>query len=124
MFEDASQYLQTWIPLFLYETYCQLISSKTNVSDQLQEVAGGPKNRVQNFLCTLKRNSTDANYTYLELYDKEHPLGQKDNRGVTKFTQSLDQLREFDLLLISQSEIDTRKQQFDSDFLSKMKQSH
>ena len=36
VFADAQQYLQTWIPLFLYETYCQLISSKTNnVSDQL-----------------------------------------------------------------------------------------
>lgn len=65
----------------------------------------------------MQKESEDVNYIYLKIYDGDHPLGQKDHRGVTKFSQSIDQLREFDLVLISETEITNRHQFMDSAFL-------
>lgn len=85
------------------------------------EFNSSKKDRSFNFGCKLKRDAQDINYIYLNLYDFNQPSGQKDQRGITKFPQSLDLLREFDLVLISEKEIDS-KASLDSEFLNKIGQ--
>ena len=56
----------------------------------------------------------------MNLFDHEKHCGTKDHRGITKFTDSLDNLREFDLLLISVEPF-TGKFVWDSEFLFNMR---
>ena len=92
------------------------------MTEQQRELTqGSKKDRAFNFRATLQKESEDVNYIYLKIFDGDCPLGRKDNRGITKFSQSIDQLREFDLVLISETEITNRHQFMDSAFLYKLR---
>jgi len=78
---------------------------------------------MYNFRCSLKKESKDINYVYLQLFDIEYPSGLKDAKGVSFWRQSLDKMREFDLVLISNEEIDVERNSgwCNSDFLAGLK---
>lgn len=59
----------------------------------------------------------------MQLFDFSSPSGDKDQRGISRWSKSLDLLREFDLILISNEKIDTEANNFwcNSDFLLSMR---
>lgn len=104
-FASGEEYLNVWMPLFLYETYNQLISQKNTSKDEIGSKIN--KNRQYNFTCKIVQESKDINYVYLNLFDNERPTGQEDQKGVRKWKETLDKIRDYDLLLISMNPIDT-----------------
>jgi hypothetical protein len=78
------------------------------------------KERSFSFSCRIQKETQDVNYIYLHLFDHGNRFGTKDHRGFTKFKDSLDNLREFDLILISEQPIPGRFV-WDSEFLFKMR---
>ena len=109
-FEDHHQYMSAWIPLFLYETYNQLISQRSgSIHDiNLVELLGHGSEKIRDkqisFKAQLQRDKTDPDYVHLKVFDHDNPKGSEDRNGHVYF-KSLDRLREFDILLFSEEQL-------------------
>lgn len=73
-FESFSQYRDIWIPLFLYETYSQLISSRTDADKELLlleakglKVKPDDKSK-KHFEGYIQRNSFESHFIELKLF--------------------------------------------------------
>jgi hypothetical protein len=80
-FSTHQEYMESWMPLFLYEAYNQLISnrSSTNADRELSELLGAKHTRnddEKHFTCQIKRHNTDFNYVYLRVYDDRNMQGK------------------------------------------------
>ena len=81
-FENHVQYMDHWIPLFLYETYNQMISQKS-VSQHDREVAEllgarDKMNREFSFKAIIEKTKTDYDYVHLKLFEAENIHGIED----------------------------------------------
>jgi predicted DNA binding CopG/RHH family protein len=101
--------------LFLYETYNQLINQR-NESDKDKEIAKQYglklKNSSQNknFKGLLQRFKSDSNFIFLKLSENDNNDGKTSSEVTGNFSTPyphLDSLKEFDLLLLSNQELET-----------------
>ena len=65
------------MPLFLYETYSQIISSRgaSKLDRELSELLGARNFRNdedKNFVCQIKKTHCDVNYVYLRVYEDKN----------------------------------------------------
>lgn len=85
-FDSHSDYMNAWMPLFLYETYNQIISSRgaSSLDRELSELLGRKSIRnddEKNFMCQLKKDRSDGNYVYLKVFEDKNIQGKPDRFG-------------------------------------------
>ena len=101
--------MQSWMPLFLFETYNQMISQKgASLHDkELAELLGSSErlNRQFNFPVIIEKNKVDFDYVHLRLFEADNINGIDDPRGFATFP-SLQKLKENDLVLITEEPLE------------------
>ena len=127
-FENHPEYMNSWMPLFLFETYNQMISQK-GASLKEKEMAEQfgikeRKDRQFNFPVILEKNKVDFDYVHLRMFEADNVNGIDDPRGFSTFPM-LQKLRENDLVLITEEPLldaDSKpvKKICNADFLMKM----
>lgn len=85
-FRNHQEYMEAWMPLFLYETYNQIISSRgaSSMDRELSELLGTRQLRNdddKNFMCQIKKTHCDCNYVYLRIYEDKNICGTLDKYG-------------------------------------------
>ncbi|CDW72124.1 splicing endonuclease positive effector [Stylonychia lemnae] len=125
-FESFQHYRDTWIPLFLYETYNQMINQRTDRDKEKQQAQAlgleykqtyTKKNYFQGY---VQRGNSDQNYIYLHLYESASNVQDKNGNYDLRL---LDSLKEFDLLYISEEPlpVDEVKKVTNLQYLLKMR---
>lgn len=115
-FESFMEYFDLWLKLFQYETYNQMINQR-NESDKDKEIAKmlglrlKNDNQSKNFKGLLQKFKSDERFCYLKLSENDNNNG-KSSSEVTGVYNSpyphLDCLKEFDLLLVTTEELETK----------------
>ena len=101
--------MASWMPLFLFETYNQLISQKgASLRDrELAELIGNfdRYNREFHFEAVIEKEKTDIDYVYLKLREANNINGIEDVKGHPTFPM-LQKMRENDLILLSEQPLE------------------
>lgn len=121
--------MDSWMPLFLFETYNQMISQKgaSIIDEGLAELIGhgkGKLNREFNFKVVIEKHKVDFEYVYLRIFEADNIHGKADPRGFSIFPM-LQKLRENDLILLSEEPLEGANQKpvkkiCNSEFLMQM----
>lgn len=97
--------MDSWMPLFLFETYNQMISQKgaTLHDRELAELLGHSErlNREFHFQAIIEKNKVEIDYVHLRLFEATNINGIEDRRGFMTFPM-LQKMRENDLVLLTE----------------------
>eukprot|EP00347_Sterkiella_histriomuscorum_P002715 403367086 len=126
-FENFQHYRDIWIPLFLYETYSQMINQRGDRDKEKQQIEAlgleykSNFSKKSHFEGYIQKSNQDHNYIYLKLYESTNSVADKNGFFNLK---TIDSLKEFDLLFISQEPLpfDEVKKVTNISYLMKMRE--
>ena len=97
------------MPLFLFETYNQMISQKSASlhEREIAELLGRSDkvNREFNFRVLIEKTKIDFDYVHLRLFEAENLNGIDNGKGYAEFPM-LQKLREHDLVLLTEEPLE------------------